>query len=71
MQVQTIFKTGNSDVVTIPSDYVKNYGYHSGVKVRVVPVGNGDSLILEKVKKVNISKTSQKVSQEFNKWLKG
>lgn len=71
MQTQTIYKTGNSSVVTIPSNYVEEYGYQPGVKVKVIPVANGESLMLEKIKKSKLQKTSPKVSLEFNKWLKG
>jgi len=42
MQIQTIFKAGNSDVVSIPRDLADEYG---------------DDLIIKKVKKINKSKS--------------
>ncbi|HCR35908.1 hypothetical protein A2130_00080 [Candidatus Woesebacteria bacterium GWC2_33_12] len=68
MQIQTIFKAGNSDVVSIPRDLADEYGYNQGLMVQVIPAGYGDDLIIKKVKKVNKSKS--KISTEFKSWLK-
>jgi len=70
MQAQTIYKTGNSSVVTIPSGYAEQYGYQPGIQVQFIP-GYGDSLVLEKINRSKVGKSSSKVSQEFNNWLKG
>jgi len=71
MQIQTVFKAGNSSVVAIPKEFVEEYGYQPGLRVKVVPVGEGNSLLVEKISKPKVKKTSEKVSQEFNKWLEG
>ena len=71
MRTQTIYKTGNSSVMTIPSDLGEEYGYVPGVQVQVVPSGQGDDLILRKAAEPRTHKTSGKVSSEFKKWLKG
>ena len=68
MQIQTIFKAGNSDVVSIPRDLTDEYGYNQGLMVQVVPTGYGDDLIIKKVKKINKSKS--KITTEFKSWLK-
>jgi len=68
MQIQTIFKAGNSDVVSIPKNLMDEYGYDLGLQVQVIPAGYSDDLIIRKVNKVK--QTKSKISVEFKSWLK-
>lgn len=68
MITQTVFKAGNSGVVSIPSDVASEYGYKIGLQVQVVPSGHDDDLIIKKVKKNQKSKS--KIALEFNRWLR-
>lgn len=67
MQIQTVFKAGNSNVVAIPSEFVNNYGYETGLQVMLSTYDDGNTLIVKKVNKNKLS--ASKVSREFKKWL--
>lgn len=69
MQIQTVFKAGNSNVVAIPREFVDDYGFNTGLQVVVNTYDNGETLEIKKVKKTKPVKTSSKVSGEFKKWL--
>lgn len=69
MQIQTVFRAGNSNVVAIPKEFVDNYGYEPGLQVMVNTYYEGDALIIKKVNKIKPKKITSKVSQEFKKWL--
>ena len=63
MQLQTIFKAGNSQVVAIPSDVLANLNLKTGNKVLV---GQADDTTIV------IKKTSPKIKKSdagFQKWL--
>lgn len=63
MQVQTVFKAGNSEVVALP----KELGFKKGDKVTVEKASENEVL----VKKVNFKKTKATASKtEFDRWLK-
>lgn len=63
MQVQTIFKAGNSDVVALP----KELGFKKGDKVIVEKAAENEVL----VKRVTSRKTKATASRtEFDRWLK-
>lgn len=63
MQVQTVFKAGNSDVVALP----KELGFKKGDRVIVEKASENEVL----VKKVNSKKTKATASKtEFDRWLK-
>lgn len=63
MQVQTVFKAGNSEVVALP----KELGFKKGDKVTVEKASENEVL----VKKVNSKKTKATASKtEFDRWLK-
>lgn len=68
MQIQTVFKAGNSNVVAIPKEFVNDYGYEPGLQVMVNTYYDGNALMIKKVK-TKSQKTVSKVSQEFKKWL--
>ncbi len=69
MQIQTVFKAGNSNVVAIPSEFVNNYGFNTGLQVMLSTHDQGDTLVIKKVVKTKPKKTTSKASQEFRKWL--
>ena len=70
MQIQTIFKAGNSGVVSIPKSLMEELGFEIGKKVIVGKNEEGTELIIRKVTKTKISATKSAVGSEFKKWLK-
>ena len=66
MQTQTVFKAGNSNVVSIPKPLLKETGIKVGDKVILERVGSGFV-----VKKADIEKDKgeKKAKKEFKKWL--
>ncbi|MDP3917650.1 MAG: hypothetical protein Q8Q30_00545 [Candidatus Woesebacteria bacterium] len=70
MQIQTVFKAGNSNVVAIPSEFVNNYGYETGLQVMLNTYDQGETLMIKKVNTSKTNKKQSKSSQEFEKWLK-
>ncbi len=69
MQIQTVFKAGNSNVVAIPSEFVNDYGYDTGLQVMLNTYDHGETLVIKKVVKTKSKKSNSKASQEFKKWL--
>ncbi len=70
MQTQTIFKAGNSNVVAIPKDLMKDIGIKKGQKITITKTSDGDALLIQKADKAATQyKKSPKVSAEFQKWL--
>jgi antitoxin component of MazEF toxin-antitoxin module len=65
MNTQRIFQAGNSKVVSIPSELLKDLKLDVGHKVSVEKLDD-DSLIIKKSTKAASKKLSQK---EFTKWL--
>ncbi len=61
MQVQTVFKAGNSNVVALPKDL----GFRVGDKITINKL-NGGLFIEEAVKQ----KPKKAIAKEFQKWLK-
>lgn len=69
MQTQTVFRVGNSDVVTIPKFIGDDFGIKTGQKVVVDKAPNGEGILIRKL--VKTLKTDEtKVNLEFKKWLK-
>jgi len=64
MQVQTIFKAGNSNVVTIPAELVQDVNLKPGEKVTVEKVPVGEGLIIKK------TNTKSKYQDELNQWFR-
>lgn len=63
MQLQTIFKAGNSQVIAIPSDVLADLNLKTGNKVLV---GKADDTTIV------VKKTSSKIKKsdaDFQKWL--
>ncbi|MCH7952137.1 hypothetical protein IH980_05355 [Patescibacteria group bacterium] len=67
MQVQSVYKAGNSMVVTIPKHLAKELGFHPGQKVLVEKAASGEELIVRKLGKAVAKKT--RVDAEFKEWL--
>ncbi len=65
MQIQTVFKAGNSNVVAIPKDISKELGLNPGQKVTVEKT-EGDQLVIKKVTRVK--KEEKMVDEDFKKW---
>lgn len=63
MQVQTVFKAGNSDVVVIPPEVKKSAGIKTGSKVIVQLASDGKTLLVSK------KGSSQKVSSVTPQFL--
>ena len=53
MQVQTVFKAGNSDVVAIPKSIGRSVGIKSGQKVVVEESPDGNSVVVRKITKIS------------------
>ena len=68
MQIQTVFKAGNSNVVAIPKDIKEELKLEKGSKVVVERLPGEEAFIVKKAdtKKAKTSETER----EFNKWLK-
>lgn len=69
MYTQKIFKAGNSTVVAIPKELVRNLGFKVGKKVVVAAAGEG---ILIKRASAGQEKSSKGgvATREFSDWLK-
>ena len=68
MQIQTVFKAGNSDVVAIPKYISSELGIKTGNKVLVKVIEDG--VLIQKVSKKKIKETAA-TTREFKKWLEG
>lgn len=68
MQIQTVFRAGNSNVVAIPKSIGDSAGIKSGQKVIVEELPDGNGVVVRKMTKV--SKKREGVNREFKKWLK-
>jgi antitoxin component of MazEF toxin-antitoxin module len=67
MQFQTVFKAGNSSVITIPKPLARELGIRPGQKVVVEKTSSGDGLIISKVGKSGVKRA--RLDAEFKKWL--
>ena len=64
MQLQTIFKAGNSHVVTIPAELMQQLDLRVGEKVSVEKAPLGEAMVIKK------STSSAKFTDELNAWFK-
>lgn len=70
MQTQIIFQAGNSAVVAIPKDLMKDLKFSKGQKVEISKASDGESILIKKAgKTVSSSKKLPKVTAEFQKWM--
>ena len=65
MQIQTVFKAGNSNVVAIPQELNRKLNIKTGQKVVVEESGNGNILIRKLTKEKQTS-----TDEKFKKWWK-
>ena len=70
MQTQTIFKTGNSSVVSIPKGLMEELGFEIGRKVIVEKDSGGTNIVIKHAIKPRVSAAKSAVGSEFKKWLK-
>lgn len=66
MLAQKLFKNGNSIVVTIPREYLKELNLRDGSEVLMQQDSDSESIVISK--KIG-KKTSQKITPEFFDWL--
>lgn len=64
MQLQTIFKAGNSHVVTIPKELIDELNLKVGEKVTVEKAPLGDGVVIKKPKNDN------RFAADLNAWFK-
>ncbi|EKD95615.1 MAG: hypothetical protein ACD_24C00421G0003 [uncultured bacterium] len=67
MQIQTVFRAGNSNVVAIPKDLSKETGIKAGQKV-IVGKSSEDELVIRKFTGKKVKKLSP--DEEFRRWWK-
>ena len=63
MQIQTVFKAGNSNVVAIPKELNRKLNFEAGQKVVVEESGSGNILIRKVTKGKAVS-----FEENFKKW---
>lgn len=68
MDIQTIFKTGNSSVVSIPKHLMQELKLKKGEKVLVEKAGD-DTIIIKKKTRIPASTAKSAAEVEFKKWL--
>jgi antitoxin component of MazEF toxin-antitoxin module len=68
MQIQTVFKAGNSNVVAIPKELSQELKIKTGQKVIVAKDASGEAIVIKKVEKGKVKKLS--ADQEFKRWWK-
>ena len=69
MQIQKIFRAGNSDVVAIPKGLLREKNLKTGQEIIVEAAPFGDVIVIRK-KQSKKSKSDAAVSKEFKKWLR-
>jgi len=62
MQTQTVFRAGNSNVVTIPTNLMKELNIKVGEKVMVEKSPTGNGLL--------VKKTNSRADDDFKNWVK-
>lgn len=67
MQIQTVFRAGNSNVVAIPKDLSRDLGIRPGLKI-IVEKGSEDELIVRKITKDKVKRLPP--GEEFKRWWK-
>ena len=68
MQTQTVFKAGNSYVVSIPKHLAKELNIKSGQKVSVEKTSDSNGIIIKRETKKSSKESSADL--EFKRWLK-
>ncbi len=68
MQIQSLFKAGNSTVVSIPKPLAKELGFHPGERVVVDRIPGARAFVVSKF--VKAEKKTSAVEAEFQDWLR-
>lgn len=69
MQAQRVFQAGNSSVVAIPKDLMKDLKIKPGQKVFVDKSPDGAAIVIKKAAPTINKNKKSSVSAEFQKWL--
>lgn len=69
MAIQKVFQAGNSQVVAIPKDLVRELGFRVGHKVVMTKTPDGQGLVVMRVEEGPSKKTKAKSNKEFDQWL--
>ncbi|MDO8429095.1 MAG: AbrB/MazE/SpoVT family DNA-binding domain-containing protein [Candidatus Daviesbacteria bacterium] len=70
MPVQTVFRAGNSNVVTIPKSIGDKYGIQNGSKVVLEEAPGLQGVIIKKYAKPSKKNADSALDPEFKRWLK-
>lgn len=65
MQIQTVFKAGNSDVISIPADIKEKTGIKAGASVVLEVASDGKTILVSEAK----NSQKNKITPEFTTWL--
>lgn len=68
MQVQTVFKAGNSDVVAIPPEVKKKTGLKTGSSIMVDVASDGKTVV---ICEVDSKRNKSFITPNFLNWLDG
>ena len=68
MQIQTVFKAGNSNVVAIPKNLSNELKIKPGQEVVVTKIPGEDAIIIKKATKTKKTKEGV-INKEFKIWL--
>lgn len=66
MQIQTVFKAGNSDAVVISPEIKKKTGIKTGSKIVVGVASDGKTIVINEVG----DKTKATLTTDFFEWMK-
>ena len=69
MNIQTVFRAGNSNVVAIPKNLTDELNIKSGQKVIVEKDSSKEAIIIRKHSKTTRKSAKSAVNAEFKKWL--
>lgn len=69
MDIQTVFRAGNSDVVALPNELKKREGIKVGSKVEWKATPIGFVLLTHSMEEKREAKTKTATDKEFKKWL--
>ena len=68
MQIQTVFKAGNSNVIAIPKDLSRELKIAPGQEVTVTKIPGEEAIVIKKAAKTKKTKEGV-IRKEFKVWL--
>lgn len=69
MPIQTIFKAGNSNVVAMPINMMREMQINPGDKVDVTRNDRDNSIVIKKIASSNAKQSQKSANAEFKAWL--